>query len=91
MSVEIETCSIEPTEGEGALDVGRLHDPGHNFLVEGPDVVSSGLSTTVEVLGGELGDEDILAEGGVPVFDIGLEIRSLNVVPVNADVIDLRQ
>ena len=49
------------------------------------------MSTTVEVLGGELGDEDILAEGGVPVFDIGLEIRSLNVVPVNADVIELRQ
>ena len=47
------------------------------------------MSTTVEVLVGELSEQDGQAELVVVVGEVGLELSEAGVVPVNALVVDL--
>ena len=71
------------TEGEVAKNpVGVLEEGGDGSL-ERPDVVHARLRTTVEVLVGELGDEDGVAEAVVVVGDVVDEVLRVDVVPVD--------
>lgn len=77
------------TEGECTLHPGLGREEGHDGLVEAPDLVHVGLSSSTEVLACELGEGHGLAVLLVPVLDERDEVLWVGVVEVDSHDIDL--
>jgi len=57
--------------------------PGNDFREERPNLTGCWLGATVEVLKGELRDNDVLAESIMPILTVFLEFLSSGIIPVD--------
>ena len=79
-----------PTEGASSHDPVGLVKELEGVVHEGVDLARGSLSTAVEVLVSELGEQDRQAKLVVVVREVGLELIEGGVVPVDALVINLK-